>query len=132
MNDERSPPSGNRVATIKDVAREAGVSMMTVSRVVNGKTNVRPSAESGALPVEGGVALAYRREIESADDPDARRAELEAELTSAQSVFPRAEEFGVHDLIDPRTTRPRLCEWIDEIQAQLRTSRGPRRYSPRP
>jgi LacI family transcriptional regulator len=43
MNDERSPPSGNRVATIKDVAREAGVSMMTVSRVVNGKTNVRPA-----------------------------------------------------------------------------------------
>ena len=30
-----------REATIKDVAREAGVSAMTVSRVINGKTNVR-------------------------------------------------------------------------------------------
>jgi LacI family transcriptional regulator len=32
-----------REATIKDVAREAGVSIMTVSRVINGKTNVRPA-----------------------------------------------------------------------------------------
>lgn len=32
-----------REATIKDVAREAGVSAMTVSRVVNGKTNVKPA-----------------------------------------------------------------------------------------
>lgn len=32
-----------REATIKDVAREAGVSAMTVSRVINGKANVRPA-----------------------------------------------------------------------------------------
>lgn len=32
-----------REATIKDVAREAGVSAMTVSRVINGKTNVKPA-----------------------------------------------------------------------------------------
>jgi hypothetical protein len=84
------------------------------------------------MPVESGVALAFRREIEAADDPDARRRELEEEIAAAQSVFPRAEEFGVHDLIDPRHTRPRLCEWIQEIQPQLRLLSGPVRYSPRP
>jgi acetyl-CoA carboxylase carboxyltransferase component len=91
-----------------------------------------PSAEAGSMPVESGVALAFRREIEAADDPDARRRELEEEIAGAQSVFPRAEEFGVHDLIDPRQTRPRLCEWIQEIQPQLRLLSGPVRYSPRP
>jgi acetyl-CoA carboxylase carboxyltransferase component len=94
-----------------------------------------PSAEIGALPVESGVALAFRREIESAPDPEARRAELEEELAAAQSVFPRAEDFGVHALIDPRSTRARLCEWIEEIGpelARLSLAAGPRRYSMRP
>jgi acetyl-CoA carboxylase carboxyltransferase component len=91
-----------------------------------------PSAEAGALPVESGVALAFRREIEAAPDPDARRRELEDEMAAAQSIFPRAEDFGVHDLIDPRETRPRLCDWLDEIQTQLRQLSGPRRYTARP
>ena len=91
-----------------------------------------PSMQSGALPVESGVALAFGREIESAPDPAARRRELEAEMADAQSVFPRAEDFGVHEVIDPRQTRPALCEWIEEIQTELRTLTGPRQYSPRP
>jgi len=93
-----------------------------------------PSAEAGALPVESGVALAYRAEIERAPDPERRRRELEEEMAAAQSVFPRAEDFGVHDLVDPRETRPRLCEWLDEWQPALRAEpeRGPRRYGPRP
>jgi acetyl-CoA carboxylase carboxyltransferase component len=105
----------------------AGIHLGPISTVL-----AWPSAESGALPVEGGVALAYRSEIENAPDPEARRRELEEEMGRAQSVFPRAEEFGVHDLIDPRETRPRLCDWIDEIQPQLRSLGGPVRYSPRP
>lgn len=91
-----------------------------------------PSMMSGALPVESGVALAFGREIEAAPDPAARRRELETEMAEAHSVFPRAEDFGVHDLIDPRRTRPVLCEWALEIQTSLRLLSGPRSYSPRP
>lgn len=93
-----------------------------------------PSAQSGSMPVEGGVELAFGREIRAAADPDARRAELEEEMAAAQSVFPRAEDFGVHHLIDPRETRPALCDWIDEIAPALRAlpARPPRRYGPRP
>ncbi len=93
-----------------------------------------PSAVSGALPVESGVHLAYRAEIEAADDPEARRRELEDEMAKGQSILPRAEEFGVHDLIDPRETRPRLCEWLDEVEEQvaLHVAAGPRTYSMRP
>ncbi|HJO24439.1 MAG: hypothetical protein QF890_04395 [Myxococcota bacterium] len=90
-----------------------------------------PSAESGAMPVESGVALAYRREIEAAPDPERRR-ELEDEIAAAQSVFRRAEEFGVHDLIDPCETRPRLCDWIDQTEPQLALHTGPRSYTLRP
>ena len=35
----------------------------------DGFTVMWPSAEGGALPLEGGVAVAFRREIESAADP---------------------------------------------------------------
>ncbi|MCW8926776.1 MAG: LacI family transcriptional regulator, partial [Xanthomonadales bacterium] len=41
MNGKRN--NEKREATIKDVAQEAGVSAMTVSRVINGKANVRPA-----------------------------------------------------------------------------------------
>jgi acetyl-CoA carboxylase carboxyltransferase component len=91
-----------------------------------------PSMRSGALPVESGVALAFGREIAAAADPAARRRELEAEMEAAQSVFPRAEEFGVHDVLDPRHTRAALCAWALEIQTELRGLTGPRSYSMRP
>ena len=72
-----------------------------------------PSADTGALPVEGGVAVAFRREIEAAPDPERRRAELEEQFAAKRSPFPRAEAFSVHDLIDPAQTRPELCRWLE-------------------
>jgi acetyl-CoA carboxylase carboxyltransferase component len=91
-----------------------------------------PSAETGALPVEGGVAVAFRREIASAPDPEARRRELEEKLSEGRSAFPRAEAFGVNDLIDPRETRPALCAWHEWIRPRLAQHCGPRGYTIRP
>ncbi len=91
-----------------------------------------PSAETGALPVEGGVAVAFHREIAQAEDPDAKRKELEDMLAAKQSPFPRAEAFSVHELIDPRETRPMLCRWIDRIQPLLPQCLGPFGFSVRP
>ncbi len=91
-----------------------------------------PSAETGALPVEGGVAVAFHRQIAEADDPDAKRRELETLLAARQSPFPRAEAFSVHELIDPRETRPMLCRWIDRIQRLLPPLLGQSGYSYRP
>ncbi|WP_158966638.1 acyl-CoA carboxylase subunit beta [Chachezhania sediminis] len=91
-----------------------------------------PSAETGPLPVEGGVAIAYRREIEAAPDPEARRRELEEQMAAKQSPFPRAEAFAIHDLIDPRETRPMLCRWLARQGPKLATLLGPPRFLPRP
>ena len=72
-----------------------------------------PSAEIGAIPVEGGVAVAFAREIENHANPEARRAELEKSMAHRYSAVPRAESLSIHDLIDPRETRPALCDWIE-------------------
>ncbi|MGB3809863.1 MAG: carboxyl transferase domain-containing protein [Parvibaculum sp.] len=91
-----------------------------------------PSAATGALPVEGGVAIAFAREIAAAPDPEALRKELEEKLAAGQSPFPRAEGFSVHELIDPRETRPRLCDWLDWIEPRRNVALGPYMTTMRP
>ena len=91
-----------------------------------------PSAESGALPLEGGIAVAFRREIAAADDPVAKRAELEDAWAARRSIYGRAESFAVHDLIDPAHTRAELCRWLEWTTPLLRELCGPSRYSYRP
>ncbi len=91
-----------------------------------------PSAETGALPVEGGVAVAFHHEIAAAEDPEAKRRELEEALAAKQSPFPRAEAFSLHELIDPRETRPLLCRWVERVQPLLPPLLGPSGFSVRP
>ena len=91
-----------------------------------------PSVETGALPLEGGVAVAFHREIDEADDPLAKREEIEERLREARSPFPAAESFAVHELIDPRETRPVLSEWIEWIQPKLETLLGKTSFGFRP
>lgn len=91
-----------------------------------------PSAASGALPVEGGVAVAFARDIAAAENPEARRKELEDMLAAGQSPFPRAEGFSVHELIDPRETRPRLINWLELALAAQTDAPVPYTTSMRP
>jgi acetyl-CoA carboxylase carboxyltransferase component len=88
-----------------------------------------PSAEWGSLPLEGGVAAAYRRELAAAPDPEQRTAELEAELRRYASPFLTAEAFAVEDIIDPRDTRAYLCRFIEAAQTRIATSLGPKHKS---
>ena len=91
-----------------------------------------PSGEWGSLPIEGGVEAAYRRRLEAAEDPDALRRELEAELESLRSPFLTAEAFGVEEIIDPRETRPLLVEWVHRAAEVAATGLGPRARGHRP
>jgi acetyl-CoA carboxylase carboxyltransferase component len=70
-----------------------------------------PSGDWGSLPIDGGIEAAYRRELEAAEDPVALRAEIEARLNAVRSPFRTAERFSIEDIVDPRDTRPLLCDW---------------------
>lgn len=83
-----------------------------------------PTGEWGSLPVEGGVAVAFRREIESAPDPAARERELEAEMAVFASPFRSAEVFAVEDIIDPAKTRSYLAAYVDAARSAMRPGLG--------
>ena len=69
---------------------------------------------------------AYRREIEAATDPEAKRIEIENRLAQLRSPFRTAEVFAVEELIDPRDTRPLLCEFVKAAQDITATQLGPK------
>jgi acetyl-CoA carboxylase carboxyltransferase component len=93
-----------------------------------------PSGNWGSLPMAGGLEAAYRRELEAAEDPEALRAEIAARLEAVTSPFRTAERFSVEEIIDPRDTRPILCDWAERAQeiAQHELGAGPRARGLRP
>lgn len=78
-----------------------------------------PSGDWGSLPLEGGIEAAYRAQLEAAEDPDALRAEIEERMNLVRSPFRTAEAFMIEEIIDPRDTRPLLCEFAT-LAAPLR------------
>ncbi len=89
-----------------------------------------PSGDWGSLPVEGGLEAAYRAELEAAPDRAKLHAEIEERLNRVRSPFRVADVFGVEEMIDPRDTRPLLCEFAN-LAARLREP-GPVATSMRP
>jgi acetyl-CoA carboxylase carboxyltransferase component len=78
-----------------------------------------PSGRWGSLPLEGGIEAAYRADIDAADDPQAKMAEIEERLTKLRSPFRSAETFWIEEIIDPRETRPLICDFAN-LAAPLR------------
>ena len=79
-----------------------------------------PSGDWGSLPIEGGIEAAYRAELAAAPDPTKLRGEIEQHLNQFRSPFLTAEAFLIEEIIDPRDTRPLLCEFAN-LAAPLRT-----------
>jgi acetyl-CoA carboxylase carboxyltransferase component len=78
-----------------------------------------PSGDWGSLPIAGGLEAAYKSEIAAAVDPAAKLAEIKERLDAVTSPFRTAEKFNVEDIIDPRDTRPLLCEFAELAWAKL-------------
>ena len=72
-----------------------------------------PSGDWGSLPIEGGIEVAYKAEIEEAEDGPAHLQSIRDRLNKVRSPFRTAEIFGIEDIIDPRDTRPLLCEFAE-------------------
>jgi acetyl-CoA carboxylase carboxyltransferase component len=68
-----------------------------------------PSAELAVMGPQGAVEIVYRRELQQAADPIARRAELVEEYTERFATpYAAAERGYVDDVIDPAETRRKL------------------------
>lgn len=83
-----------------------------------------PSGHWGSIHIEGGTTAAFRRVIEAAADPEAKRRELEQKFQAYASPFRTAEAIGL-DLIDPRDTRALLCDFVEMAQRTIKTQLGP-------
>ncbi len=68
-----------------------------------------PTAEIAVMGPEGAVEIIYRRELQEADDPAARKQELAEEYreTFANPYIAASRGF-IDDIIEPHNTRPRL------------------------
>ena len=82
-----------------------------------------PTAEVAVMGPEGAVNIVFRKELEEADDPEGRRAELVREYREQfANPYVAAERGYVDEVIEPRRTRAVL---IDALGTSL-TKREPR------
>jgi acetyl-CoA carboxylase carboxyltransferase component len=87
-----------------------------------------PTAEIAVMGPQGAVNIIFRREIERADDPAARRDELVAEYTERfANPYIAAERGYVDEVIEPQVTRPRLIQAL-EMCITKREPRPPRKH----
>jgi acetyl-CoA carboxylase carboxyltransferase component len=87
-----------------------------------------PTAEVAVMGPEGAVNIVFRKELEEADDPDARRAELIADYKAQfANPYTAAERGYVDDVIEPRRSRAILCDALATALTK-RERRPPRKH----
>jgi acetyl-CoA carboxylase carboxyltransferase component len=86
-----------------------------------------PSAEISVMGAEGAVEIVFRKAVEEAEDPAAKRAELIAGYQGLIDVYRAAGNGLIDDVIDPRETRPTVIRAL-EMAAGKRVERPWRRH----
>jgi acetyl-CoA carboxylase carboxyltransferase component len=78
-----------------------------------------PSAELAVMGPQGAVEIVYRRELQQAADPVARRAELVAEYTEKYAnPYAAAERGFVDDVIQPSETRRKIVAGLRMLRSK--------------
>ncbi len=88
------------------------------SKHIRGDFNVAwPTAEIAVMGPDGAVNIIFRKELEKAEDPVARKAELVAEYRKKfANPYIAAERGYIDDVIEPKETRPRLINALEMLQ----------------
>ncbi len=100
------------------------------SKHIRGDINFAyPTAEIAVMGPDGAVNILFRKDIEKAEDPEAKRKELQEEYREKFANPYRAAELGYMDeVIDPSVTRIRLIRSF-EMLANKRQSNPPKKHS---
>ena len=78
-----------------------------------------PSAELAVMGPQGAVGIVYKRELDAAPDPAARRAELVEDYTERfANPYIAAERGYVDDVIDPADTRKLLVRGLSLLRTK--------------
>jgi acetyl-CoA carboxylase carboxyltransferase component len=72
-----------------------------------------PSAEISVMGAEGVVEIAFRKAVDEAADPEAKKAELVEGFRKIFDVYIAAGNDLIDDVIDPRETRETICRGLE-------------------
>jgi len=77
-----------------------------------------PNAEISVMGAEGAVEIVMRKQVEEADDPAAKKAELIEAYRKIIDVYIAAKNGMIDDVIDPRETRPTICRALEMAEGK--------------
>src|SRR5438128_8935922 len=77
-----------------------------------------PTAEISVMGAEGAVEIIFRKQVEEAEDPEAKKAELIEAYRKIIDVYIAAANDMIDDVIDPRETRPAICRALEMAQGK--------------
>ena len=72
-----------------------------------------PTAEISVMGAEGVVEIAFRKQVDEAEDPEAKKAELIEGFQKIFDVYIAAGNDLIDDVIDPRETRETICRGLE-------------------
>jgi acetyl-CoA carboxylase carboxyltransferase component len=110
-----------------------GAYIVMSSKHIRGDMNFAwPTAEIAVMGPDGAVSVVFRKELDKADDPVKRKAELVTEYREKfANPFIAAERGFLDDVIEPKETRPRLINALEMLENK-RDSNPPKKHGNNP
>ena len=119
------------VPRITIITRKAfgGAYVVMNSKHIRADVNLAyPSAQIAVMGPSGAANIVFRREINAADDPAAKRTELQDDYSEKFANPYKAAELGfIDDVILPEQTRPRIIDAL-EMLSNKRAENPPKKH----